>query len=552
MNRAGLLSLLFLGWLSGTIAAQQSAHAAPRKRSDEAQARITVGLAGRSAQQVTGRRNDPQTPEANTARQIDQLLQGPLRAGVTGIYVANAKTGEPLFAVNPDNALNPASNVKMLSTAAALELIGPEYRYATRILGPEPDAAGVIRGDVYLLGGYDPTLVVSDLEQLGAQLAARGVRQLDGNVVVGFDYERDGLSTALVPIEIIAGEPNQAPIAITPPGFDFVVVRVVATTARKPQRPRLSYTAESAFDAQGYRRVALTISGTIGLGGVVTHPLILRDRAATAAHYLRSALRAHAVVVRGDVTVASLDQYLAARNGVPAPELARHDSAKLADIIARVNKRSLNWLADRVIMTAAGIARGEVPSMAAGLAAMYKWLAVHPRIDKVRTRIDNGSGLSYAARVTARDLVSIIRSAAGFADTADPKLAAAWVESLAVSGTDGTLAGRFRDPEMRGRIRGKTGTLSTAIALSGVLEADPDRPLAFSIVTNGKRPLRKERVRKAHDQIVAALYHYVVKTAKVAIQPLPPPPATADAAIIPEEFEEADPNPEADSSLPSP
>jgi len=549
MTRAYVLAPVLVCWLAGTVAAGTSTNhrAAVRKRTDGASARVTVGLPGRMARQVTGRREIPLTPEESTARQIEELLRGPLRVGITGIYVANAKTGEPLFAVNQDDALNPASNVKMLSTAAALELMGPEFRYTTRLLGPEPDAAGVIHGDVYLLGGYDPTLVAADFEDIGAQLAARGVRQLDGNIVVGSDPDRDGLPTALVPIEIIAGEPNQAPLAITPPGFDFVVVRVVATTARKPQRPRLSYTAEAMLDAQGHRRIALTIGGTIGLAGVVTHPLALRDRAATAAHFVRAALRAHSVVVNGDITNIELEQYLAARGGAPAPELARHDSARLADIVARVNKRSINWLADRVIMTAAGLSRGQAPSMAAGLAAMYKWLADHPRIDKMRTRLDSGSGLSYFSRVTTRDLVSIIRSAAGFADIADTKLTTAWVDSLAVSGTDGTLAGRLRTPEMRGRIHAKTGTLSTAIALSGVLDADPDRPLAFSIVTNGDRPLRKDRVRKAHDQIVAALYNYIVKTAKVAIQPLPLPPADVDHSIVPEEFEDAEPDPPQDT-----
>lgn len=523
-------------------------HAAPRQRHDGAHARVTFGTAGRMSRQVIGRREEPLTPEEDTARQIEKLLRGPLRVGVTAIYVANAKTGAPLFAVNADDALNPASNIKMLSTAAALDLMGPDFRYATRLLGAAPDAAGVIHGDVYLLGSYDPTLVAADYDEIGAQLAARGVRQLDGNVVVGADPERDGLPDAVVPIDIIAGEPNQAPVAVSPPGFDFVALRVGATTARTPQRARLSYAADATVDPQGHRRITLTITGTIGQTGVVTYPLALRERAVAAAHFVRAALRAHSVVVTGDVAIADFNQYLAARGNVPVPELARHDSARLADIVARVNKRSINWLADRVIMTTAGMARGEAPSMTVALAAMYNWLAQHPHVDKSHARLDSGSGLSYYTRVTARDLVSIVRSAGGFADAADPRLGAAWLGSLAVSGTDGTLAGRLRTPEVRGRIRGKTGTLSTAIALSGVLDLDPERPLAFSIVTNGDRPLRKGRIRKAHDQIVGALCNYVVKTAKVAIAPLPLP--IVDHTVVPDDFEDTESEPEPDIKSP--
>jgi len=69
---------------------------------------------------------------------IQRLLRGPLRTGVTGLFVADAKSGEPLFAVNAGDPLNPASNVKLISTAAALELLGPEFRYPTRVLGPTP------------------------------------------------------------------------------------------------------------------------------------------------------------------------------------------------------------------------------------------------------------------------------------------------------------------------------------------------------------------------------------------------------------------------------
>lgn len=549
----------------------------PKQRRDGAHARVSFGLSGHMLRQAVGRNEAPLTAEETTAKQIEKLLRGPLRAGVTAIFVADARTGSPLFAVNADDALNPASNVKMLSTAAALELMGPDYRYSTRLFGPQPDADGIIHGDVYLLGGYDPTLSPSGLEDIAVQLAARGVRQLDGNVVMGSDPDRDALTSAIVPIDIIAGEPNQAPIAISPPGFDFVVLRVTATTARNRQRPRLSFAAEQALDPQGHRRIHVTISGSIGQAGVMTYPLVLKDRSSVTAHWLRALLRAHAIAVTGDVAIADFDQFLGSRGGLPAPELAHHDSSRLADIVAQINKRSINWLADRVIMTAAGLARGEPPSMTAALAAMYNWLAHHPRVDKTKARLDSGSGLSYNTRVTTRDLVSIVRSAAGFADTADPKLSAAWLDSLAVAGTDGTLVGRLGSPELRGRVRAKTGTLSTAIALSGVVDIDPDRPLAFAIVTNTDRPLKKQKIRGAHDQIVSALCSYLLKTAKTPI-PLSPLPIDAtprpvvetaahtgdpsrtssrasagmvDRASAPDAFEDNESDPDAALGLPS-
>src|SRR5206468_793707 len=144
--------------------------------------------------------------------------------------------------------------------------------------------------------------------------------------------------------------------------------------------------------------------------------------------------------------------------------------------------------------------------------------------------VDTGSGLSYHTRITAHELVSILRSAAGFEPDGDTALSQAWLNSLSVAGTDGTLSGRFRAGDVRGRIRGKTGTLSTAIALSVILDVDPQRPLAFSLVTNGDAPLSKGYVRRAHEQVVGLLCRYLARTRKFD----PTAPAAAPQEATPE------------------
>src|SRR5439155_12096343 len=112
------------------------------------------------------------------------------------------------------------------------------------------------------------------------------------------------------------------------------------------------------------------------------------------------------------------------------------------------------------------------------------------------------------------------------------------IDSLSVGGTDGTLTRRFRDAITRGRLHGKTGTLSTVIALSGILDVDPARPLAFSIVTNGDRPLSKGYVRKAHEQVLGLITKYLAQTTKTTMPEakpeLTPPAPTIDE---PEEME---------------
>ncbi len=512
---------------------------------DGAHARVAFSVAGalRPAREVVGRREEPLTPEEATAKQIEKVLRGPLRYGVTGLFVADARTGEPLFAVNADDPLNPASNIKMISTATALELLGPTFRYPTRLLGATPDPDGAVHGDVYLLGSWDPTLVAADLDDIAHQLVDRGVHSLDGDVVVGSDPTRDGVFRASVPIAVKAGAPGQLAIASAPAGFDLVALTVTAKTGAHPGRPHLTYKSTTTPD----HKLALEIGGTIGAGGETTYNFVTTERTADAAYALRAALRAYGIAVTGGVKVAELDEFVAhaAIGGALPAELGRHESAMLSDIVAHVNKWSINWLADRVVMTAAALSRHQAPSMALALDAMYGWLERHAHVAKANATIDTGSGLSYHTRISAHELVEVVRSAAGFADDSDPDQARAWLASLSIAGNDGTLRRRFKTPAVRGKLHGKTGTLSTVIALSGVLEVDPDRPLVLSIVTNGDAPLSAAYTRKAHEQLVDLVCSYLAKTAKhhVAAPPpavvLPPPPPPVAKPALPDDLEDA-------------
>ncbi len=508
-------------------------------------ARVSFGRELRPTREVVGRRAEPLTAEEDAAAAIQKLLRGPLlRRGVTGLFVADAKTGEPLFSVNAEDPLNPASNVKMISTATALELLGSQFRFPTRVLGPAP-VAGVVKGDIYLLGSHDPTLTFADFDQIATRIAARGVTQINGNVVVGADPTRDGIYRAIVPIEITAGAPGQPAIAAVPPGFDLVSVKITATTTHRVQRARLTYKTELSTTPAGQPRITLTIGGVIGTDGKVTYPLWTKQRTATAAYALIAALRAHSIGVTGELATMELGEFVgeSVSSGLPI-ELGRHDSDTVADIVMRINKWSINWLADRLIMTASGLTHRAAPSMALAVDAMYAWLDRHPKVPKAKIVIDTGSGLSYRTQITPHELVSIVRSAGGFAGDSDVAAAKAWLHSLSVAGTDGTLMHRFRGSDIRGRIMGKTGTLATAIALSGVLEVDPQRPLAFSLVTNTDVPLSKPIIRRAHEQVIAELCKYLAKTSS-RLAPIPPhvaPPGPITAPVLSDEAEDSEPD----------
>ncbi len=532
-----------LAAVAALLVAAPIADAKPAKRSTKAAktrippskkgaaARIAVQASGelRPARDVIGRRDEPLTLEEETAKQIQKLLRGPLRNGLTGLYVADALTGQPLFAVNADDPLNPASNVKMISTATALELLGPEFRYPTRVLGPAP-VAGTVHGDIYLLGSYDPTLTTDDLDDLAGALADSGITAIEGDIVVGPNPTRDGIFRAIIPLHVTAGEPGEAPTVAVPFGADHVSVTVNAKTSRRAHRPRLTYKTTVTKSATGIPLVTVSVGGTIGKGKSSVYSLWTKERTATAAYALRASLRAHNVTVSGDLEILELGDYIGdsvGKGSLPV-ELARHESRPLADIVARINKWSVNWLADRVVMTAAALAHHRQPSMDLAIDAMYSWLSRHANLTRKDLLIDTGSGLSYKTQITPTELVSIIRAAGGFtaqgaagqardALAMEPDaIAKAWLDSLSIAGHDGTLRHRVRNVPLRARIRGKTGTLSTVIAMSGILDIDPTHPLAFSLVTNTDTPLAKRNVRRAHDQVMGTLCNYLAKTTRAS------------------------------------
>lgn len=554
-----------------SLAFAMNVEAAPRKRAPApakkpvptaTHARVSYGKELRPARDVVGRREEPLTLEEETAKQIEKLLRGPLRNGVTGLFVADARSGEPLFAVNADDRLNPASNVKMISTATALELLGPTFKYTTRIMGAEPDVTGKIAGDIFLLGTWDPTLAASDMDELADALAKRGVKQITGDILVGSDPTRDGIYRGMVPIEIKAGEPGQPPTATTPANFNLIAVEVLAKTDKKPRKRqnKLTFKTETVT-VDGHKRIKLTIGGIIGKGGEKLYPLYTRERTTFAAHALRAALLGHNIAITGETRVMELGDFIgeSVKTHALPVELARHESMQLQDIVRKINKWSINWLADRVIMTAAALAKRTTPSMDVAVAAMYEWLQRHPQLGKDEVVIDTGSGLSYRTRISPQELVKVVRAAGGFIDGTDATQSKAWLDSLSIAGTDGTLRSRFRVPDIKGHIHGKTGSLSTVIALSGVLDLDPTRPLAFSIVTNTLRPLKKGYVRKAHEQLVALIAKYIESTSKPTSLPATTPvqlgtPAVL-APVVPESTEaeekaaeaaEAQPDPELD------
>jgi D-alanyl-D-alanine carboxypeptidase/D-alanyl-D-alanine-endopeptidase (penicillin-binding protein 4) len=529
------------------LATAAPAHAKPRTRKPSkpapvaispSHARVVIHGAERDPNDETWRRQKDSelTLDERTAKKIEELLRtGALRAGTTALYVVDATTGQELFAVHPDDPLNPASNVKLISTATALDLLGADYRYRTRVLGPSPRTDGTIDGDVYLLGNYDPTLTPGGVRELAQSLAARGVHAISGGVVVGPDGDRDGMIRDPIEITVTATTAGKAPAISIDPAAPFVLVTDDATTA-KGRRSSLKISDGASTDRDGHARWSVHLTGAIGRGKSATYTIWPDPSGELTAEMLSADLAKEGVTVGGGVKVEELSSYATAAgtNGWLPAELAAHESDPLASIVAQVNKRSINWLADRVVMTAAAAKYGATPTMSNALDAMYTWLHDHAGLDRDALFVDTGSGLSHKTTFSARQIVAVLRAASGLSDP-HAAAASAYLDSLSVGGVDGTLRSRFHGA-LRGKLHAKTGTLNGAIALSGFLDTAPGHTLAFALVTNGNPPGSHKLVRAAHEKLVSILADYA--TAAAAADPKapstapgpwgnePPPPAS--------------------------
>lgn len=445
---------------------------------------------------------------------IDQVLADPaLTSATVGVHVVDLEKGRALYARNADTALNPASNTKLATTAAALLLLGPEYRYPTLLLH-EPDAlqGSVLKGDLYIRGSGDPELVTEDLYVLVSELHARGVRRVSGGVVVDSTrFDRDELPPGFDQKEELAA--YRAPSGATSINFNTFVVRVQAADA--PGGPALAALdppvrgieiVNETKTVKGHRRrlfaevltdddvTTLRLWGDIGVdAGAAAYRYPVVDPARHAGDVLVTLLRQRGIRVgRTKVRL---------KPSPPDAEVvARHYSQPLSILIRAINKFSNNFMAEQVLKSLAP------PDAPATFEAALEQVRAQLRllgIDLRGARLGNGSGLYDNNRLTTRQITGILAAMYG-----DFRYRADYLASMAVIGVDGTTRSRLREATAQRWARGKTGTLDGISALSGYVGGPGGKVLAYSVIFNDLPPGASRTARKAQDDITELLARY--------------------------------------------
>ena len=448
--------------------------------------------------------NDPR--EKRIAILRDRLLavlhDRPLNRTRVGVEVMQASNGDVLFAHNADKKFNPASNTKILTTAAAMSYLGADYRYHTALYGPEPDADGVVHGDVVLRGSGDPSLSTADLGELARALAARGIQRIEGDLYADPHFHARGhrpddpgqgegaliINRNTYGVRVRPGAIGHSAIVSVEPHVDLFGIENQATTTRS-RRSRLRIDSYRKDD-----RLIVTVRGRISVRrGDYVDLRRLADGSLLAASILRSALGDFGVELTGRVRAGT----------VPAQALlGEHVSAPLADVCKLSNKPSNNFIAEAIYKTLGGELYGVPGTLAKGTHAVMDYLT-SAGIKPESYKIVNGSGLTHENRITPADLASLLRRI-----YYDMSVAPDFLSSLAIAGIDGTIRNRFMGTDAVGLVRAKTGTLNGVSALSGYV-GDKDDVIVFSIFVEGFRHRRTNEVRHAQVRMVEAMLSYL-------------------------------------------
>ncbi|MEQ8822326.1 MAG: D-alanyl-D-alanine carboxypeptidase/D-alanyl-D-alanine-endopeptidase [Sumerlaeia bacterium] len=440
---------------------------------------------------------------------IDALLDDPKYADAFWGVRIETPAGHVLYDRLGDKNFVPASNMKLLTTAAALDLLGPEYTYSTRLFligGVGED--GTLEGDVLIVGSGDPSLgawhpdesqnSAQVLEAWTAALKEKGVERIAGHIIgdgrfFTEEYLHDDWEHWDLPYWYAAGssglamEENAFRIHITPgekvgdaaeykitPDTRYVTILNKVKTAEAGGKNNADAVARDPGNVFHYER-------TVALDGEVKERGSILDGERYAAFLFKEALERAGVAVAGEaVNIRALDpETVAAIDEGEKFFVTATESPPLSELVKVVNVPSHNFFADQILRTL-GAVQGEKGSFSEGAKVVEDWLGQIGAESPKSLNMRDGSGLSRKNYVQPRHFTAALRHMV-------TKGQGGWefFHSLPVGGESGTLSNRFGGDEAVGSlVRAKTGYIGYMRGLSGYAESLDGKLYVFSLICN--------------------------------------------------------------------
>ncbi|MBI2956446.1 MAG: D-alanyl-D-alanine carboxypeptidase/D-alanyl-D-alanine-endopeptidase, partial [Acidobacteria bacterium] len=494
--------------------------------------------------------------EAALAERLNAIVnEGEAARAFWGIEVYSPARGRSVYSLNSGRYFTPASVTKLFTTAAALALLGPDYRFRT-LVGSRAriDARGHLLGHLFFVGGGDPDLAgcslpyapekekeasecdaAAVLDRLAAQVAEKGVRSIMGDLVIDQSF----FAPEPYPLDWTVGDllwGYAPPVRALSLGNNLLTLRVepgeqVNEIGRISWQPLSDFyriqnqvwTAPPGGETRLYVRRdpgsrVLEISGPIALDAKArTLQVAVEEPSEFIGELFRQALARRGIQGQGRVEAQySLAPPFASEQTKVLPVvLAEHISLPLFEDIRFINKNSQNLHAEMLLRllgrqqppeaTGRELPRrpGEPPprrgdgSTEAGLEVLWAWLAANG-MNPAKVGLTDGSGISRRNLVTPDAVVNLLR----YIET--QPWAPLFRDSLPVAGLDGTLKERMRHAPLRGRVRAKTGTLAGTNSLAGYIETLTGETLLFAVFLN-HHTLDDRQALALMDRVVTAL-----------------------------------------------
>ena len=430
-----------------------------------------------------------------------------------GIVVQEVSKKKPLFTHRANHPYNPASVMKLVTTFAALELLGPDYSWKTFAYLDGPlDATGVLHGNLVLKGGGDPKITVERWQAFMAMLRANGLAAIDGDLIL----DRSFFAPIAHDPAAFDGEPFK-PYNVGPDALLVNFKSVKFAFAPSPAADATVETVEPALSAIAVSDPPPLTHGNCGdWRNALRATFIDRGVGAEATFGGRYAaacgdrewwvsLLDHPTYIHG-----MFDAYFRAAGGrfagrwrdgfapAGAAPFVTFESPPLWDVVRDVNKMSNNVMARQLFLTLATSRFPPPATTARATDTVLAWLAKR-NLRMPELVLDNGSGLSRRERISAASLARLLIAADASPVRED------FVSSLAVAAMDGTVERRFLKGTVAGQALLKTGTLEGVRALAGyVIDAEGRRFVVVVIVNHASAV----RAQGAIDFLVQWVYRY--------------------------------------------
>lgn len=426
---------------------------------------------------------------------LGAMLNARVRSGQWGALVMSLSRGDTIFSYQPDAELQPASNLKLFTTALALQEYGADHEFSTDVLRAgtvTPD--GTLQGDLVLRGDGDPGIskryiqggAAAGMDDLAKAVVAAGIKRVSGSLIAdasAFDPQRipEGWKTRYLQsgyaarVSALSCNENLATVIVVPgsgkqparvsidPATDLPLSANVRTVAGRNAR----IMARSLPDG------GMEVRGTIGArAGVRSYQVVVEDPTAFTASAFRHALAMRGVRVTGATKFSTTPNDAIKVGGLASPPLSH--------LISAMNRESINHFAELLFRDAGRKAATDgVGSVETANALLQSFLTTKVGVSAGAVTVADGSGLSVLDRVTPRALVDLL----AFANTAP--WSDAFHASLPVAGESELLKRRMRYTPAQGNLHAKTGTTNNVISLGGYVTARDGELLAFAFIYNG-------------------------------------------------------------------